>query len=210
LLHKEDRKKNLLMRPSLCLCVFVSLCFTPATHAEVIDRIVAVVEGHIITASDLRQERETRALLGDKPTGDDRTLARELVDNHLIELALADYPNIDVADAEVDADLARFNRRDGLFSAALREAVRRRIRMQKFFDLRFRQSIRPADDEMRKYYEDVFVPEARKRGLQSIPPLTDPEMASAIRENVIQESLNEILEVWLEAIRRRSKVEVFQ
>jgi hypothetical protein len=100
--------------------------------------------------------------------------------------------------------------RPGNVSNALRDAVRRRIRIQKFLDMRFRQSIRPTDDEIRKYYEDVFVPEARKRGLPSIPPLTDPDIANAIRENVIQEDLDENLEVWLEAVRRRSNVEIFQ
>jgi len=64
--------------------------------AEVIDRIVAVVDGQIITLSDLRQERAIRALLQEKPIDDDRTLARQLVDAQLIERQIADYPNIDV------------------------------------------------------------------------------------------------------------------
>jgi hypothetical protein len=75
--------------------------------------------------------------------------------------------------------------------------------------MRFRQLIRPTDEEIRRYYEEVFVPETRKRGLQSIPPLTESDLVSAIRENVIQENLDHEVEVWLEAIRRRSNVEIF-
>src|SRR5262249_38157821 len=134
-------------------------------------------------------------------------LAKELVDQYIIERQIADYPNIDVTDAEVNAELANLK---GTPSDALRDAVRRRIRMQKFFDVRFRQLIRPGDDEIQKYYDEIFVPEARSRGLQSIPPLSDPEMAAAIRENVIQESVNHELDVWLEAMRRRSNIEVFE
>jgi parvulin-like peptidyl-prolyl isomerase len=188
--------------------VFISLCLVLACDAEVLDRIVAVVEGRIITLSDLRQEREIRAQLGEKPIDDDKALARELVDSYLIERQIADYPNIDVTDAEVEAELKKINARAASVSD-LRDAVRRRIRIQNFFDIKFRQLIRPADDEIRKYYEEVFVPEARARGLQSILPLSDPEMTRAIRENVIQEKLNHEIEVWLEAIRRRSNVEVF-
>ena len=175
-----------------------------------IDRVVAVVEGHVITLSDLRQERQIRAQLGEEASDDDAALAKLLVDNYLIERQIADYPNLDVTDAEVDSAVEKFNLSASRASDALRNAVRQRIRMQKFFDVRFRQFIRPTDDEIRKYYDEVFLPEARARGMQSIPLLTDPEMAKGIRENVIQESLDHEVDGWLKAIRRRSNVEVFQ
>jgi hypothetical protein len=192
------------------LCVSVSLWFTKTGHSEVIDRIVAVVDGHIITLSDVRQEREIRTRLGEKQIENDLTLPKQMIDTYLIEQQIADSPDIEVTDSEVDAELKKLNVSTGAVSVALRNAVRRRIRIQKFFDMRFRQLIRPTDDEIRKYYEEVFVPEAQKRGLQSIPPLTDSELANAIRENVIQESLNHDVDVWLEAIRRRSNIEILQ
>src|SRR5499426_3667518 len=131
--------------------LLVSLSLGPIATAEVIDRVVAVVEGHVITLSDLRQEREIRAQLGEKPIEDDTALAKELVDNYLIERQIADYPNLDVTEAEVDSDLEKFNSSASRASEVLRNAVRHRIRMQKFFDIRFRQLIRPTDDEVRKY-----------------------------------------------------------
>jgi len=179
-------------------------------HGEVIDRIVAVVEGRIITLSDLRRERETRALLGEKPVADDVTLAKQLADDYLVEQQISGYPNIDVTDSEIDEELLKIKDGKPPNLASLRDAIRRRIRVQKFFDVKFRQLIRPTDEAIRKYYEEVFVPEAKKRGLQSIPPLTDSEMASAVRQNVIQETLDHEVDVWLEAIRRKSNVEVFQ
>jgi hypothetical protein len=194
---------------SLRLCVLASLCFS-ILHAEVIDRIVAVVEGRIITLSDLRRERETRARLGEKPVADDVTLAKQLADDYLIEQQISGYPNIDVTDQEINEELAKLNSGKPDSVAALRDAIRRRIRIQKFFDVKFRQLIRPTDEAIRKYYEEVFIPEAKKRGLQSIPPLTDSEMASAIRQNVIQETLDHEVEAWLEAMRKKSNVEVFQ
>jgi len=195
------------MRLSLWLCALVFFCFV--MHSEVIDRIVAVVDGHIITLSDLRREREVRAQLGDRPIEDNHILAGQVIENYLIEMQIADYPNIDVTDAEVAADLEKLRSRGMTASQALRDAVRLRIRIQKFFDMKFRQLIRPTDDDIRKYYEEVFVPEARKRGLQSVPPLTNAEMVDALRENVIQEKLDHEVTLWIEAIRRRSNIEFF-
>src|SRR5262245_18664191 len=200
-------KARHVLKPALWLCALVALCFV--AHAEVIDRIVAVVDGHIITLSDLRREREIRGELGDRAIDDNHILAGQLIENYLIEMQIADYPNIDVTDAEVDADLAQLRARGITASDTLRDAVRRRIRIQKFFDMKFRQLIRPTDEEILKYYDEVFVPEAQKRGLQSVPPLTNSEMATAIRENVIQERLDHEVTLWIEAIRRRSNVEIF-
>jgi parvulin-like peptidyl-prolyl isomerase len=198
--------------------------------AEVIDRIVAVVDGQIVTLSDLRQEREIRALLGETQIDDDNILAKQLVDTQIIQRQIADYPNIEVTEEEINAEVWKLNLhqvqnpRDPAGrdfadaqgrvletpAARILDAIRSRIRSQKFFELKFRQSIRPTEDEVRKYYQDVFVPAAKARGVESIPLLTDPSMASAIRENVIQENLDHEVEVWLEAIRRRSKIEVFE
>jgi hypothetical protein len=205
--YKEGGIKDLILPTSLWLCAVVLLCFT--TQAEVIDRIVAVVEGHIITLSDLRQERDIRTQLGDRPIEDNHILAGQIIETYLVEMQIADYPDIDVSDTEVAADLEKVRARAMNPSPALRNAVRQRIRFQKFFDMKFRQLIRPTDEEIRKYYEEVFVPEARNRGLQSVPPLTNAEMANAVRENVIQERLDHEVTVWVEAIRRRSNIEIF-
>jgi hypothetical protein len=225
------RKKELLRQPVRALGILLLFLFlSTVAFAEVLDRIVAVVDGQIITLSDLRQEREIRALLQEKPIDDDRVLARLLVDARLMERQIADYPNIDVTEDEINADVRRLslfqvpNPRDSAGVALadaqgqilktpagpVLDAIRGRIRSQKFFDVKFRQSIRPTDEEVRKYYQDVFVPAARARGMDTVPPLTDPAMADAIRDNVIQEDLDHEVEVWLEAIRRRSKIEVFE
>jgi hypothetical protein len=196
-------------RATICLCVSMVVCFSAICRAEVVDRMMAVVEGHIITLSDLRQERQIRSQLGEKPVADDAALTKQLVDSYLVERQIGDYPNIDVTEAEVDAVLRDSTAPKTLASEMLREAVRRRIRVQKFFDMKFRQLIRPTDDEIRKYYDDVFVPRAKEQKLQSIPPITDPQMVTAVRENVVQEKMDHELDVWLEAIRRRSSVEVF-
>ena len=195
------------MRRLFCILYFLWLAPFLA-YGEVIDRIVAVVDGHIVTLSDLRQEREIRIRLGDKPIDDNKVLAQELIDQYLIEGQITDFSEVDVAIEEVNAELQKSVAQQGAPSQAVRDAVRRRIRMNKYFDFKFRQSIRVTDDDVRKYYESVFVPTAKSRDLNPIPPLA--QVMDAVRNNVVQESMNHEVNVWLEAIRRRSSIEVFE
>src|SRR5262249_17960367 len=77
--------------------------------AEVIDRIVAVADGQIITLSDLRQEREIRALLGETRIDDDVVLAKQLIDTQIIQRQIADYPNIEVTEEDINAQVRKLN-----------------------------------------------------------------------------------------------------
>ena len=69
---------------------------------------------------------------------------------------------------------------------------------------RFQQFIRVSDDELQKYYEEVYAPEVRRRG-ERLPPLE--EVVEAIRENKVAEKMNEEVGSWLAELRRRSRVE---
>ncbi len=185
--------------------VFVWMWLAAAGRAEIIDRIVAIMDSHVITASDLRQERKVRSTLGETSPADDKELLQEVIDDYFIQTQLTDFPGIDVTDAEIDAYLkpaGTESQRD----ESVRDAVRKRIRRDKYFDARFRQFIHPSDEEIRKYYDDVFVPKARTRG--AVPPL--PQIVEQIRNAVLTESLNHEVNIWLDAIRRRSDIEVFE
>src|SRR5213594_559704 len=184
-------------------------CFSfPLTMpAEVIDRIAAVVDGHIITTSDMREQREIGTKLGDKPIEDDAALLQKMIDDYLIETNMTDV-TVDVTDDELDAEMRKFGPGSGIPLTKVREAVRLRIRMRKYFDKRWGESIHPTDEDIRRYYENVFVPAAKERGLAAIPTLES--VADSVRNNVFQEALNHEINIWLEAIRRKSKIEIFK
>ena len=189
------------------LLLLYCLLFSLPMRAEIIDRIAAVVDGHILTTSDMRQEREILTRLGDKPIEDEAALLQHMIDDYLIETNMTDV-TVDVPDDEVDAEMRKFGPNSDFPLAKIREAVRLRIRMQKYFDKRWGESIHPADDDIRRYYESVFVPAAKDRGLTSIPSLES--IADSVRNNVFQEALNHEISIWLEAIRRKSKIEIFK
>src|SRR5215831_2983045 len=185
----------------------VFFVFTFTSHSEILDRMVAVVEGRVITLSDVRQEREIRGQLGEPFKGDDKALAREMIDNYLIDRQSTDFAGLDIPQQEIDTELKRVVPQ-GVPSQAMRDAVTLRLRISKFFELRFQQFIRPTDQEVQKYYDEVFLPEARNRGVNPIPPLA--QVADGIRNNLIQEQRNREIDMWLAGVRKRSNIEVFE
>jgi hypothetical protein len=178
-----------------------------SVHAETLDKIVAVVDGRIITLSDVRQESAIRSMLGEKPINDDAVI-QQLIESHLIETQLAGFPGVDVSDDEIAEALAKVEKKDGVSPRALHDAVLRRMRTARYLDVRFRQFLTPTDQEAQKYYDDVFVPEARARGMNPIPPLE--QVRDAIRKNVVEEQLDHEVSIWLEAVRRRSNIEILK
>jgi len=69
---------------------------------------------------------------------------------------------------------------------------------------RFQQFIRVSDEELQKYYDEVYAPEARLRG-ERLAPLA--EVTESIRQNRILEKTNEEVSSWLIELRRRSIIE---
>jgi parvulin-like peptidyl-prolyl isomerase len=176
-------------------------------QAEVLDKIVAVVDGRIITLSDVQQESVVRSLLGETTIKDD-DLLQQIIEGYLIESQLAGFPGIEVTDEEIADSISKLPKKDGITANALHKAILRRMRTSRYFDLRFRQFLRASDEDLRKYYNEVFVPEASTRGVNPIPALE--QVTDAIRKNVLDEQLDHEVTIWLEAVRRRSNIEILK
>ncbi len=177
-------------------------------YGQILDRMMAVVNNHIITLSDLKRERATRAVLGEKELKDDKALLQDLIDAQIIDEQVSEFPGIDVVDADVQGRIDKISDLQGIPAAVIRAAIQRRLRMSEFFDLRFRQFLSASDDEVLKYYETVFVPAAQKQGMKLIPAMD--AVTAQIRSNIIEEKMTPGIDDWLAALRKRSNVEVFQ
>ena len=210
-MQKEARSQKPEARRLLISLVFSILAsgfwLLASLSAETLDKIVAVVDGRIITLSDVRQESAVRSVLGETKIEDD-ALVQQIIEGDLIDSQLAGYPGIDVTDEEIAQDIAKLPRKDAVNATALHDAVLRRMRTARYFDLRFRQFLRPSDQDVRKYYDEVFVPAARARGTNPVPPLE--QVTEAIRKNVVEEQLDHEVTIWLEAVRRRSNIEILK
>jgi len=191
------------------ILLVLAMCFLtrtgPGARAELIDKIAAVVDGNIITLSDIRLEREIQLVLGD-PVETDENLLKSMIDRALLEEEMAQFPSLDVDDGEVDDRVREISDLRGVAPSAIRNAIVRKIQRRKYLELRYRQFIVVSSEEIEKEYETVFIPEAEKRGV------TVPEL-KAIEENLrmilFEKKLSQELEASLRDLRVRSNVERF-
>lgn len=190
------------------ICLLLTMEMAGSARGEIIDRIVAVVGGHLITLSDIRTERAIRAVLEEDGPADDNELLSELIDQHIIDLQLDYLPGTEPAASEVEARLNEIKDRKGLSDNAIRNAIREHLRRQRYVAERFRRFEKASDEEVAAYYRDLFIPEAHARGLSVIPPLNDVQ--ELIRGNIIAEKTAEELKKWLNQTRKSIIIEVFK
>ena len=75
-----------------------------------------------------------------------------------------------------------------------------------FVDAKFRQLMRVSELELKNYYENLFLPEARSRGLDPIPSEKDVEVL--IQRNIVEEKVAAQMKNWLKQMRKTTAIEV--
>lgn len=193
---------------------------------EVIDRIVATVNGQIILQSDWEDALRYEALLSARTASDFNTEERRevldrLIDQELLgeqmKSALFKHATEEEATAEVaqtrqlypdaatddgwKAVLARF----GLNEKALVLHVQQQIDLMRLVDAHLRPTVQIDSKTIEAYYRDKFVPQLKQSGAGSVPL---EEVSAQIRELLTQERVSELMVSWLHSLRSESKVSV--
>jgi hypothetical protein len=197
-----------------------------SARAEVIDRIVATVNGHIILQSDWNDALRYEALLSARTLSDfnegerravlDRLIDQELLDEQM-KAASFQHATDEEAGAEIAAArnlypeaktdegwqtvLAKYNLTEG----ALLQHVRQEIDLMRLVDAHLRPAVQIDSKSVEAYYRDKFVPQLKQSGEQEVP-LAD--VSAKIRELLTQERVNEMMVSWLQSLRSESKVSV--
>jgi hypothetical protein len=201
------------MRSNMQRRIFILLLFAIVTgsriariaQAEVIDKIVAVVDGRIITLSDVRKEHQVQEVLGD-PSETDDDLIQSMIDRSLMEGEMEQFPSLEVSDDEVDERMKAISDLKGVAPEEIRNAIIRKIQRRRYLELRYRQFVVVTNDEIEKEYETTFVPEAKKRGV-AVPDLKAVE--DDLRMILFEKKMSQEVETSLMALRERSNYEVF-
>src|SRR5262245_5412024 len=196
------------MKKSLIAMLFAVAAWAPEhpARAEILDRVMAVVtraSGRtVITLSDVHKEREIQKAL-DRDLATDQDVLQFLIERYLVEDQMQ-FSGVDASDQEIDERMADIRDLRGIARSDLRDALAREIRAEKYYESRFGQFIRPSDEELRDYYENVLLPEARSKGL-TIPSfeqaMQSSETATQLRTRVILEKRKREVATWLENIK---------
>jgi len=201
----------------LATLLFLSAMPQPAAAGEVIDRIVATVNGHIILQSDLNDALRFEALLSARSVSqfdddDRRTVLDRLIDQELLaeqmksalfRHASEDEASVQIAEARKlypeAAVLARFE----ITEKALTTHVQQEIDLMRLVDAHLRPTVQIDSKSIEAYYRDKFVPQLKQSGADDVPLA---EVSGKIRELLTQEKVSELMVTWLQSLRSESKV----
>ena len=179
-------------------------------HTQVIDRMLAIVDGQVITSGDLHRYRALAAFFeeDDVPELDDAALLDWVIESALVRAQVARVPGIRATERDIDEFIARFRMPDNLdFPLApddLRQGARERIEKLRYFLIRFAQEA--SDTEIRDYYETVYAPAAEEQG--EVAPLD--QVADFIEVIVELEKTQAEAARWAETLFLRSQVEIVE
>ena len=198
----------------LLAVLLLTLVGSAAARAELIDRVLAVVEGQLITLSDVRAV----TLLGLEPVppGPDpiRVALDGLIDRQLMLVEVERYgppePVPSAIEAGVQATRARFRdvlefettlHQIGFTVEHLRRYVRDTLRIESYLQQRFTAAIQPSEDEVDAYYR-LHAQELAGAG----PPRPYAEVRGDARRRLIDERRTAMVSEWLAGLRRRANL----
>lgn len=203
----------------------MALLLAGFAQAQVIDRMVAVVNKHVILESELDQATRMELLLQGKPiarlTYADRIAVLErLIDRSLLDQQIVNSAMLEPSPEELKAKIEEI-RQDipgassdqhwkdilagyGLIQQDVEEQLTSQFRILRFIDLRFRGLVRVDKEAIAAYYQDRFLPEVRKRNA-SEPKLA--EVSDKIEQILAEQRIDELLNNWLKTLRAQAHIE---
>ena len=205
-----------------------ALLLAPAhsASAEVIDRIVATVNGRVILQSDLDEALCYEALLTNRSLGDftddDARAARDrLIDQELLRAQMRSADFRHATDFEVAARISDARKQypqavtDDAWRSLLARYhitekdvfahVQRQIDVMRLVDARLRPAVQIDAKSIEAYYRDQFVPQLKQSGASDVPLA---EVSAKIRELLTQEKVSEMLISWLQTLRSEGQVHI--
>ena len=197
------------------LPVLVALAMCSQVRADVIDRILAVVGGELITLSDVTAAVKLGLVPAPRAGGDVVRVALDALISRQLELAEANrYQPPEPAQADVQARFDEVRRRGGTAEALaatlaqaglseeqLRLRVRDDLRIEAFLAQRFGGARQPSEPEVLDYYR-AHQPEFTTAA--GIRPLSD--VRDTIRATLTTSQRATLLNDWLEGLRRRTEI----
>ena len=200
------------------------LAFLPAARAEVVDRIVATVNGHIILQSDWDEALSYEALLNERSLGqftedERRAVLDRLIDQELLgeQMKSAFFQHASEAEAAARIADARKQYPEGATAEGWQSVlsrfrltekdvvahVQQQIDLMRLVDAHLRPTVQIDNKTIEAYYREKFVPQLKQGSEVALA-----DVSGKIRELLTEEKVSELLVSWLQSLRSESKVSV--
>ncbi|HEX6097034.1 MAG TPA: hypothetical protein VF432_11970 [Thermoanaerobaculia bacterium] len=189
--------------------------------AVTVDRIAAVIDGQVLTVSEISQMVELRFFprLGDSEDDYRREVLDALIAQALRYRDVERFGAQDIPADTIEARVVEIQRRfpsETEFNAALARAeltadelralVKRQLQVEAYIQERFAPLVFVTNEEIDEYYRGPWREQRRERGL-AVPPLTEvrDEVRAALRLSRLQAEIDR----WTSQLRARANVDVY-
>lgn len=202
------------------------LAIAPFSFAgEVIDGVVATVNRKPVLRSQWDEAVRFEAFMHQKQLTDvseqERFAAlQRLIDRELLDAQMADQKALRPSETEVTEDLVKLRekfsagRDDASWQALMRSYgltedviaahLKDEVQVMNFIDVQLRPNVRIQDSDVQAYYQAQVVPDLQQNGARRIPL---DEVAPKIRELLVQQHMDEMLDAWLHNLRQQSHIQ---
>lgn len=200
----------------ILIVLSAALGMAAAVRAEVIDRVLAVVDTQIITLSDARAALRFALVPQDVAVDPIAAVMERLIDRRLMLAEVDRYAPPEPIPAAVDAAMAAIERRykdalemeialnqSAMSREDLRRYVRDTLRLEAYFQQRFSTVVQPSEDDILRYYREHAAEFTVAGKLQPLDAVRD-----AVRTAVIREQREVFVRQWVQGLRRRGSVQV--
>jgi peptidyl-prolyl cis-trans isomerase SurA len=196
-----------------------------ARATDVIDRVVATVNGHVILQSDWDDAVRFEAFVEGRPldqiTDQDRSRALDrLIDQELLreqaQGADAPTPRTDEVQQRIqDIQQQHAATEPGAWQSELHRYALNQSQLEAYIahdlavlhqvEARLRPAVQINPQNIESYYRDTFLPQLRNKGAQDVPLA---QVAGKIREILTEQKVNELFTSWLQSLRAESKITI--
>jgi hypothetical protein len=201
-----------------------TLLAAPLFGGEIVDRVVANVNGNVLLQSDWEQEVAFEALLNARPVDSFTSAERKAALDRLIDRELLREqvrPSEAASAAEVAARIAEVRKLHpeaaneqgwraalqqlGLTQQAVEKRMSDEIQLMKQVEAHLRPSIQIDQHAVETYYHDELLPELKRKGAREVAL---PEVFGRIRDLLAEQRLNQLLSGWLASLRSASHIQI--
>lgn len=205
-----------------CTIVLLAIAL-PARAGDVLDRIVATVNNHIILQSEWQDAVRYEAFVAGRALDQVQAADRKAALDHLIDQELlreqmrsSGFPHASAeevekslqeirkryaanAEAGWDAALKQY----GLTEQELKKRVALQVDLLGLVDSRLRPNVVIDSKSIESYYNQELLPQLRHSGAEQVPLA---QVTPKIRELLTQQKMNELLVAWLQDLRSGSRI----
>jgi SurA-like protein len=209
---------------SILLAVFVGLSALSAHAGDVVDKIVAKVNGHPVLKSDWEDELAFEAFVNgrelDTLTAVERKAALErLIDQELLREQVR--PSVPAPKDVVASKIGELRKlhpnskgeegwratlsRYGMTQTALEKRLGDDIQLMRLVEEHLRPSIHIDPSAVETYYQQKLLPEMQKKGGGEVALA---EVSGRIKTLLGEQKLNELIAGWLQSLRSESRISI--